>query len=233
LRWRALKVRYASVLECRQGQVRSASSLRGCAPPSISGDTIEWSSRALRASGTWKALAAPLEATMLASEAGEIRWKCVQPSSAASVTTGDAAWRGLGYAEHLRMTLAPWQLPIDELRWGRFLSQTEALVWIDLRGAARIRMAFHNGIAVDAERISDDAIVLESGTQVAFDDRRVLRQGPLGRTVLAAIPKLARLAPGRILGLDETKWLSRATLSRPGAPASHGWAIHEVVRWPR
>lgn len=216
-------MRYASVLECRDGLVRAASSLGRCAPPAISGDTVEWGSRALGARGTWKALAAPLEATVLAGEAGEIRWECVQPRSAASVAIGGAAWCGLGYVEHLRMTLMPWQLPIDELRWGRFLSETETLVWIDMRGATNRQIVFHNGVAVAAERISD----------LHFEDTRVLRQGRLGETVFAAIPKLARLAPGRILEVDETKWLSRATLSRPGAPASRGWAIHEVVRWPR
>ena len=39
--------------------------------------------------------------------------------------------RGLGYAEHLSMTIPPWRLPIDTLRWGRFLSPERSVVWID------------------------------------------------------------------------------------------------------
>ncbi len=233
LRWRGLAVRYASTLACRDGRVRSTSTLRGCAPPSVSGDTVAWRSRALRASGEWKALAEPLRETVLAREDGAIDWECLQPKSDAAVRADDGpGWSGLGYVERLRVTLAPWRMPVDELRWGRFLSQTDAVVWIDWRGAWSRRLAFHNGAAVAAERISDDEVVLAGPARLALEERRVLRRGALGSTVLAEIPGLARLAPARLLAVEETKWLSRASLLRPGAPAVRGWAVHEVVRWP-
>jgi hypothetical protein len=56
----------------------------------------------------------------------------------------------------------------------------------------------------------------------------VLRSGRIGDTALSILPDLASLFPGRIVGLFETKWLSRGALG-----GERGWAIHEVVRWPR
>ena len=234
LRWRAVTIRYSNTITCRDSDVRAAFALRGCAPPSLSGGTVTWRSRTLGVSGSWTALAEPLKQNVLASETGGVDWECIQPKSAASVQTGDEpAWSGLGYVERVRITVAPWQMPIDELRWGRFHSGADTVVWIDWRGARSRRLVFRNGAAVTAGRISDDGVALADEVRIEMEDHRVLREGLLGSTVLAGIPKLLRIVPGQILNVEETKWLSRASLRRPGAPAARGWAIHEVVRWPR
>ncbi len=234
LRWRALTMRYANMITCRGSVARGAFTLRGCAPPSLSGNTVTWRSRTLGVAGSWTALAEPLRQTVLACETGAVDWECIQPKSAATVQTGDGpAWNGLGYVERLQVTVPPWRMPIQELRWGRFHSETDTVVWIDWRGAWSRRLVFHNGAAVNAGRISDDGVALADEVRVEMEDHRVLREGLLGSTVLAGIPKLARIVPGQLLEVEEIKWLSRASLRRPGAPAAHGWAIHEVVRWPR
>jgi hypothetical protein len=64
-----------------------------------------------------------------------IRWHCVCPNADATIRIGDDTVQGLGYAEHLTMTLKPWRLPFDELRWGRFLSAADTLIWIQWRGS--------------------------------------------------------------------------------------------------
>jgi hypothetical protein len=132
----------------------------------------------------------------------------------------------------LRLTVAPWKLPIKRLRWGRFVNATDTVVWIDWSGTFVRRDVFWNGRSVDAREIGDTEIVFEDGWVMSLDRGAVLRDGILGATALAVIPNLNRLFPDSILNMRECKWLSRAVLRRAGMPDSVGMAIHEVVEWP-
>lgn len=136
--------------------------------------------------------------------------------------------RGLGYVERLRMTIAPWKLPLHELFWGRFLNRSNSLVWIDWRGPFSTRLLLHNGHRIELGEVSDNAISFGNARVLSFRERTVLREGNLGAVALAAIKKVL---PRKIISVNETKWRSRAQLSNP--ESSDGWAIHEVVRWPR
>ncbi len=205
LRWRAVRLNYASVLG-------GCSSLRETPAPVWSDGVLRWNAPPLGVTGTWRALDPPVRESLLE---GACNWNCVAPRARAEVRLGGRAIRGLGYAEHLTMTVSPWRLPIDELRWGRFLSETEGVVWIEWSGEKSASLRWHNGVR--------SAGALE----VEFRDREVLREGKLVETALRVIPNVHKLFPARILGLRESKWRSRAALG----PAE-GWAIHEVVRWP-
>jgi hypothetical protein len=162
------------------------------------------------------------------SEEGAVEWRCVIPRGSACMN----GIRGLGYAEHLRMTIAPWKLPIRTLRWGRFLTPDTTLIWIDWQGSFMTRAVFLNGRRVLAETLDDDGLLLDNKVRITFDRAHVLRQGSLGSTVFAAVPGLNRIAPARMFLVDECKWKSRARMQGPGGVTEDGWCIHEVVKWP-
>jgi hypothetical protein len=82
-------------------------------------------------------------------------------------------------------------------------------------------------------QIADDRIEFADGSRLVMDQSLLMRDGPLGTTALAAIPGVRSTYPGRLLQVTETKWRSRARLEKQGEQAAAGWAIHEVVRWPR
>lgn len=207
--------------------------LQESSSPRHVGSAIEWSSPRLKLAGKWEADARPIKRTLLESSAGEIEWHCLQPRARAEIHAGeDARLVGLGYVERLTMTIPPWRLPFDELRWGRFLSAEDALVWIDWRGAHPLNLTLHNGAPVEHASLTDDELVAE-GVGLALDCGTVLREGALVETALNMIPGIDRLFPFRILGAHERKWLSRGRLKKPGSGPGAGWAIHEVVRWPR
>jgi hypothetical protein len=141
--------------------------------------------------------------------------------------------QGWGYAEHLRLSVPPWRLPIRRLRWGRFVNATDALVWIDWTGPYNKRIVYLNGSLASAQNINDDEIVLAQGKAVLhLEQKQVIREGKLGATALSVIPQLNRLFPDSVLNIRECKWLSTAALRLPGHPDSTGMAIHEVVEWP-
>ncbi len=70
---------------------------------------------------------------VFASDAGTVEWHCLMPR--ARVRIGKRS--GLRYAEHLNITVAPWKLPIRTLRWGRFATPSDWIVWIDWQGEVR------------------------------------------------------------------------------------------------
>ncbi|MFT3770218.1 MAG: hypothetical protein QM820_32720 [Minicystis sp.] len=234
VRWRALAIRYTSTLVQRAGSpTRVDATLRSAPPPVIDGGVLAWSAPALDVSGRWEALAPEARDTVLAAPEGRVEWRCLMPRARAAVTlASEPPIRGLGYAEHLTLTLPPWQMPIDELWWGRFLAEDAALVWIDWRGPHRRHVVILDGIAVGPARIDERGLATDDGSlRLTLADARVLREGALGKTALAILPAVDTLLPVRILATDERKWVARGTLDRQGR-RSEGWVIHEVVRWP-
>jgi hypothetical protein len=235
LRWKSLTIHYQSLLlhSASEG-TQTRFSLRSAPPPTVSGLELVWKSSPLHIEGTWTALEPPVRATILESDAGTIEWQCLQPRATASVRAGKAAAIcGLGYAEHLRMTIPPWRLLLKELRWGRFLSETDSLVWIDWRGPYSKQIVFHNGVEVQTECITEQQVVLKDRAVILdFEESFVLRKGTLAKTALSKIPHVQKLFPQSVLGIRESKWKSRAVLRRSGAANTRGWAIHEVVQWP-
>jgi hypothetical protein len=229
-----LVIHYQSMLRHDGERTRSSSSLRKGQPPTVEDNVLKWHSSALQIDGTWRSLSRPLQETVLESDAGSIHWHCLQPRAFASVRVGKtAAISGFGYVENVRMSIPPWRLPLQQLRWGRFLSETDELVWIDWCGPYSKQVVFYNGESVLATGITDHAVALAaSATTLSLDRGRVLREGTIVHTALAKLPGLEKILPRQILAVRECKWLSRAVLRRAGAAEAAGWAIHEVVQWP-
>jgi len=233
LRWPP--VHYTSLLCHRSGHdSRNRFSLRKQSPPRERDACIEWTSGKWKAWGQWRPSGASIREILFDSPAGSLEWQCVAPRAVAHLrVAGEPEIHGWGYVERLRLSIAPWRLPIRELRWGRFINDSDALVWIDWRGPYSQQVVYHNGSAVRARSIGDREIVLEDGDAVlSLEASTPLREGMLGITALAVIPNVDRLFPASILRVRERKWLSRAVLRRPGHPESSGTAIHEVVEWP-
>jgi hypothetical protein len=232
-RWRAITLRYMSILEAAFGKQPSARySLRKSPMPVERDTTIQWQSKSLGILGVWERLDPPFDMKLYETSEGEIKWQCLHPRSRATVNLGNGmVLQGLGYVERLDMTVVPWKLPIKELRWGRFLSDSDSLVWIDWRGPHSCRIVLQNGLLCGTPTIDEGEITLNGNIRLRISGGDVLRNGALGKTALAVIPSLRRLIPGKMLNIQECKWRSRAELRR-GESSSSGWAIHEVVTWP-
>jgi hypothetical protein len=235
LRYRALQLHYSSSLRYQPPQATQVTtSLKKYSIPSEdAAGLLHWASQHLKIDGTWEATALPIEQKLLESDGGNILWQCLLPRARCRVNLGgQKCLEGLGYAEHLSLTIPPWELPITELRWGRYLSENDALVWIDWRGPIPLSRIFHNGVPITDVRVDDHALHLGSnGSILSFEERRVLREGPLIKTALASIPGIKKLFPRQSLQTYECKWLSRGILKAQGRQTSTGWAIHDVVRF--
>ena len=235
LRVGMLPIHYQSLLlKEPDSPVRAMYSLRRQSAPIVKDGCIEWQSPNWRIRARWHDLGVAHRELLFKSDGGALQWNCIAPRSAACVQIGSGkSFEGWGYAEHLKLSIPPWRLPIHRLRWGRFVNATDALVWIDWSGPYTRRIAYLNGSPAPAASITDQEVVLEgSGTTLRLEDSHVIREGLLGETALAVFPKLSDLFPDSILNVRECKWVSRAVLRQPGCPDSTGTAIHEEVEWP-
>jgi protein-S-isoprenylcysteine O-methyltransferase Ste14 len=230
LQWRAITLHYASLLVHEPGQkVRVQTSMRSSSEPVRDGDVITWTSEALAASGKWTALASAAPETIFASSDGEVKWHCHQPRARAEITVGERVYRGRGYAEHLELSVEPWRMPIDSLRWGRFVGARTSLVWIDWRGAHDTQLVLLDGKPLASPEI-DERVVAGEGARLVIDEGTTLRSGKLAKTALEIVPGLERF-PMRILAVDEHKWSARGALE-DATGRDEGFVIHEIVRWP-
>jgi prolipoprotein diacylglyceryltransferase/protein-S-isoprenylcysteine O-methyltransferase Ste14 len=230
LKWRAITLHYASLLVHEPGQKpRVQTTLRASTLPVLAGDVITWTCEALEVSGKWTALSSAAPETIYASPDGDVKWHCHQPRSRAEITIGDRVVRGFGYAEQLELSVEPWHMPIDSLRWGRFVGARSSLVWIDWRGAHEKKLVLFDGRRIESPEIEERAVSGE-GVRLTIDEGATLRSGKLGKTALELVPGLERF-PMRILAVDEHKWTARGTLE-DASGKDEGFVIHEIVRWP-
>jgi len=229
VRWGVMHLHYSSLLESTAERITTRSSLRGQEEPKAQRGLISWHSNPLEFDGLWHADAVAVRETVYSGEDGAIEWNCLMPQAQARVR--DRC--GLGYAEHLTMTVPPWKLPIRTLRWGRFTSASDWIVWIDWQGEFSRRMVYRNGNADLPPVLEDDRIEFNDGCCLRMNRSLTIREGALGTTALSVIPGIRKTFPARLLEIDECKWRSRARLEKPGGPAVEGWAIHERVTWPQ
>jgi hypothetical protein len=231
LAWGALRVPYAASLLKPAGETSlERRALRAGPPPAFNERRLEWRCPALGLRCSWQPSVPSVRRVLFDGAAGRIAWSCAVPAGLASIDlAGGRPLAGSGYAEHLTMSVVPWRLPFDELRWGRFISPHDAVTWIEWRGDAPRRWVFYNGLNVELATVGDRRLSLDGVGQVDLSEPVTLRDGALTATVLRWLPGGGRwLLPG-MEQARETKWLAAGTF-RSAARSSPGWAIHEAVR---
>lgn len=233
LRWRRLALHYASSLVVdAAGARRERATARRTALPARGAGAFTWCCEPLGVAGRWTGRAPPIRRTLADTDAGAIRWACVAPRAEARVLCEGRALAGLGYVERLSLTIPPWRLPFDTLRWGRYLSSEHALVWIDWAGDPRRSWAWLDGKEQDGAQVMDHGVAgLDGGAELGIHGLRPIRERRVLASVTATLPALARVLPRSLAALAERKWVGRGELRAAGQPADRGWAVHEVVSW--
>jgi len=228
LRWHGVHATYSSVLTIHDGLNETHSSMVSY-KLSVASDEIHVEFPRLRVSGNWRADAAPVQRTVFENAAGSVHWNCLQPRALAHLRVGEREFAGFGYAECLTLTLPPWQLPMRELRWGRFVSPGDSLAWVDWKGDYSTSFAVHNGQTCEVLSASDREIEIPPA-RLRMDESIFLRAGRVGSTVLPGAPALRKLLPSSLFNIEERKWRSRGVFTA-NHHSSRGWVIHEVVHW--
>ena len=205
-------------------------SVRTTPAPDDQAGCIAWNAPAIGCVVRCEPTVRPAHIRLLDDQTGTVEWHCDAPAARCSIEVrGHPEFLGTGYAEHLAMTVPPWRLPIDELRWGRWISTDagRSVVWIDWRGDSPATWVVVDGTIVPGSAVRDDSVTTPGGSLV-LGEGRTLHQRSVDN-IARRIPGLARLLPKSVLALAEHKRCSMATwLARDAAPVT-GRAIHEVV----
>lgn len=229
VQWGVVRINYSSLLETTNDRITVRNSLRRQQPPEIRNGVLSWQAKFIKMNGEWRANSHALRDVIYTSRNGSIEWNCLMPQ--AHTRFRDRV--GLGYVEHLTMTIAPWKLPLQTLLWGRFTSASNWITWIDWQGEFSRRLVYVNGSPVQPSLLDDEKIEFPDGTLLLMDRSLVIRSGQLGSTALSGIPGIRKTFPARLLKINECKWRSRARLQKPDGSSMDGWAIHERVSWPK
>ncbi len=238
LKWGPLNVRWHAATLHEPGALpRHVSSLAAAPEPVVHGGEITWRAEAIGceavARPTMPAVAAVLLAGRGPSPDARVTWICEAPAARTLVRlAGEATVEGTGYAEQLELRLPPWRLPIDQLRWGRWMSDQgdRSVVWIDWQGAEAQTRVYADALPAGEPVVGDDEIEAD-GQRLRFADRRVLHERTLG-DLLGPVAVLLAGMPRRWLALEDRKWLSRGVLTGPAGTQDQGWAIHERIVFP-
>jgi hypothetical protein len=235
LTWGPARVNWHAVtLHEPGGDAVHRSSLASVNLPERRGGGLVWDAPHLGCTVECAPALAPFARRLIDLPDGVVDWRCEVPAARVVVTLPNRpVLAGRGYAERLETTVPPWQLPIDELRWGRWVSDagSRSVVWVDWKGP-HARTDVHVDGRPQGSAVVLDNRVESDGVSLELSDRRALQSRPLS-SALAGLSHVLSLAPAAWRGVEDTKWISRARLDRSGAPPEEGWCINELVRFPR
>ena len=237
LYWNKLEVSYTSWLSYDPvGGVSQTSRFRKINIPENNAGIITWDDSKFGVSGCWESMVVPINARLFDSREGFIDWKCHQPESMVTLKINDRIIRGIGYAEQLILTVLPWKIPMDELRWGRFGSSENYMVWIEIRGSEKKQWLWLNGEKIEDCIIEDDNIFIAEKDISLRLDRDVTLESEkkifsIVESLIRYIPGINKLIPMRFLMADECKWLSKGILFKRDAIIANGSVIHELVNF--
>lgn len=245
VRWLGLSLAYAGVLVglAGEGRDRHRVTLRAStAPaPTIRGGAIEWSEPRLGVTGVWRSSDHADDRVLLDDPDLTVGWHCRAPAAEASVCLPGGRLEGRGYVETLRLRGDVRRLPVNVLRWGRWVADAgvpgvetagdaaRSLVWIGWEGPREMTLVLVDGRPVTDAKIGEASVAVE-GRELVIDRERTLRDGALGETVGHRLPGVCRPLLGGIAAWRETKWLARGELrGAAGGRGPRGWVIHERV----
>jgi len=223
---------YSGLVFCdAEGFTTEKSTLKKTRKPAING-TINFSIKFLKIDVSLKRTDDPIIRSLYKySENNELIWNCHHPKALAEIIYNGNIYKGFGYAETLFSLIKPWNLPIDELRWGRFLSDSYTVIWINWKGKYPINKIFLNSIEYNDAIFENDFIIFGEGIyKLKFSEIQLIRNGKLSG-LFSKMTLLNIFFNCRILNTVEIKYKAKATLSKNSIFLSNDWSLFEIVTW--
>jgi len=223
---------YSGLIFCeKEGFTIERSSFKKIPKPVI-GNTINLNHEDLKIDVSFKGIDDPISLALYKDiDNNELIWNCHHPKGYAEVIYDGNNYKGYGYAETLVSSIKPWNLPIGELRWGRYLSDSDTLIWISWKGNYPVNKLFFNNIEYNDTIFENDIIIFGEGTyHLKFSDIHVVRKGKISR-LFSKMAYLKIFFNRRILNTLEIKFRAKTTLSKNLLLLSNGWSLFEIVTW--
>jgi len=237
LTWNKWKITFSSVLNYHLSMgIFYKPKIGNSHFPEIRGSFITWQDNYFKIEGNWNGKTQAIHENLFENKTGCLAWNCYQPMSSVTLNFNKKEYVGLGYAEKLVLSVVPWDIPMDELRWGRFLSDAYHIVWIEYKREQTNQWVWVNGEKVENWDIFDNRIYNDSRhLELLFGEKIVLEKEKKILNVLKGLikylPGFKRNIPLKFLNADEKKWLNKSTLKIDDQIICSGWTIHEYVNF--
>ena len=214
--------------------IQEKSNYRKVQFPKQEKEKIFWKDAKFKIEGTWEATSDPINEVLYESERGNLEWSCLQPSSNVTLKWQDRILKGKGYVEQLNLTSYPWDIGLEQLRWGRYGSDNDHMVWVDFKKTVKQQWLWLNGEKIDDCIIEDDHIYIPGKSLLLELDKGVILESKkkinvIVKKLIHYIPGFKKVIPKYFLMADECKWFSAAKLKKGLKECSSGYAIHELV----
>lgn len=198
----------------------------------IKGNTSQLVNNDMKLKGKWIACDKPLPGFSYTDRSGRVlSWHCENPKSEATVCLDGYTYKGYGYEDTIVMSIWPRDIPIAELRWGRFHSGEYAVIWVRWEGQHPVNRLYFNGEEINDAVFTANGLTFLGGIySVSFLQPVVVRSGSLMDS-LRGTGLLRVLFRRNIIDAIETKYKSRSLLQKNGILISTGWSLYEVVKW--
>jgi len=227
-----LKINYSGLIfSDSNGRISEKSSFAKINRPCID-DNLRIDYSHLCINGNWEKLTPGILSLLYRDRQGnELFWNCHHPKTQTRIKYRNRIYTGLGYAETLHLPIKPWQLPIDELRWGRFLSEKTTIIWIQWKDRYYLNKLYFNGALFEDALFEETQIVFNNGKyRLFFEQPSVIRKGKLSG-VIARMPWLKMFFNSKILKTIELKYKSPSSFFVDSILYDKGWSLYEIVTW--
>jgi protein-S-isoprenylcysteine O-methyltransferase Ste14 len=225
--WNILKLGFTNILQfLEKKNLISKATFSHYNPPILENQIFCINS--MKIIGQWESKKESIIEKLYENKDGYILWECFMPNAFGEIKLDEKINKGFGYVERLTMTLKPWQIPINILHWGRFLTENQTVIWIRWEGKEEKFLVFHNHIKYINGIINDEMI--EFGNyRLILSEKYILRNGPLIKTVFDKFSWMKHIFPSGLLYMNECKWQTWSILYENNCSIAQGWSIHENV----
>lgn len=237
LKWHGIPINYTSIISYHpEAGTHVDSRLSNVVFPVVDPDQISWKDPKFEIEGIWKNNSRVIHERIFESEEGILDWHCYQPSSKVKLTFKNKTYTGKGYVEQLILSIPPWHIPMDYLRWGRYIGNEYNVVWIQLLSHHPKQWLWLNGEKVPDVAIDDKTLTLEQeGLKLEMNQCVVMESETkilsVVKFLIDHIPGINKIIPVKFLMAQETKWLSKSKLLKREDQISTGMSIHELVNF--
>lgn len=188
----------------------------------------------LQIKGNWKKTDNSITQSLFQDEKNrELIWNCHHPKALTEIKYNNRTFKGLGYSETLSLPIKPWNLPFEELKWGRFLSDQYTIIWILWKGKNPLNKIWCNGVEYnDAFFLVDRIIFNRESFVLLFNNISTLKNGKIVN-ILSKLNILRFIIKRCILHGYEFKYKAKITLNKNGKVVACGWSLYETVIWKK
>ncbi|MGD0342615.1 MAG: hypothetical protein ABSA76_13005 [Bacteroidales bacterium] len=176
-----LRIIYSGLVFCdAEGLTREKSTLKNTLKPEFNGN-INFNHKFLNTGISLKRIDDQIKRSLYkVDENNELIWNCHHPKALAEITYNGNIYKGLGYAETLFCPINPLKLPMQVLRWGRFLSDSHTVIWINWKGEHPLNKIFLNGTEYNDAIFENEIIIFNDGNnKLEFSQIQTIRDGRL------------------------------------------------------